>query len=131
MNKRANVIGALFLSGVTLFFIFMYATEYMNGLEIGLTDVMIFVLLLTSWFQFLTWGSDTKVQKDELGEKVSMISARLSYFILTGSLFLLWIIDRMIFIRKNEFGNQTLFAALCLALIIFPLIQFITARKYR
>lgn len=131
MNKKANILTAIFLVASTLFLLVMYVTDYMNGVGIGLTGVMVIVLLVMSWLQFLTWGSDTKVQKDELGEKIAMISARLSYFILTGSLFLLWIVDRIVFIRRNEFGNETLFAALCLAIVLFPVTQFFTARKYR
>ncbi|WP_404452149.1 hypothetical protein LG329_17620 [Virgibacillus necropolis] len=130
MKKNSNLISGIFLSLATLFLLSMYASEYINGLEIGITDVMIFVLLLTSWFQFFTWGSDKKVQKDELGKKVANNSAKLSYHILTGSLFIVWIIDRIVFVRKNEFGNVSLFIALCLATILFPIIQFFSARKY-
>lgn len=131
MNKKLNILTAIFLAASTLFLLVMYVTDYMNGVEIGLTGVMVIVLLVMSWLQFLTWGSDTKVQKDELGEKIAMISARLSYYTLTGILFLLWIIDRIVFVRRNEFGNETLFAALCLSIVLFPVIQFFTARKYR
>lgn len=57
----------------------MYVTDYMNGLKIGITDVVVFLLLLLSWIQFFTWGSDPKVQKDELGKTVSNTSAKLNY----------------------------------------------------
>ncbi|MDG5471442.1 hypothetical protein P6709_06760 [Jeotgalibacillus sp. ET6] len=130
MNKNTKLIGGTFLFLVTLFLITMYITDYMNGLKIGLTDVFVFVLLLASWFQFMTWGSDPKVQKDELGKNVSTTSAKLSYFILTGCLFILWIIDRVSFVSNNEFGNVPLFIALCFAVMLFPVIQFFLSRKY-
>lgn len=131
MKKRTKLISGLFLLVVTVFMVAMYVTTYMTGGKPGITDFMVFVLLLTSWFQFFTWGGDAKAQKDELGQRVSDTSAKLSYFILTGSLFVLWIIDRMVFVRKNEFGNVTLFVALCLAMLLYPVIQFILSRKYR
>lgn len=131
MKKSTKLISGIFLFSVTLFLVSMYITDYMNGFEIRITDVVVFVLLLSSWFQFFTWGSDTKVQKDELGKNISNTSAKLSYFILTGSLFILWVIDRITFVRKNEFGNVSLFIALCLAITIFPIIQFFVSRKYK
>lgn len=130
MNKGMKWVGGVFLFAVTLFLGTMYVTDYMNGMEIGITDVLVFLLLLSSWFQFFTWGPDPKVQKDELGKSVSNTSAKLSYFILTGSLFILWVIDRMTSADPGEFGNLYLFIALCFAVMLFPVTQFFVARKY-
>ncbi|WHY85908.1 hypothetical protein QNH39_25585 [Neobacillus novalis] len=131
MKKSTKLICGIFLFLVTLFLVTMYITDYMNGLKIGISDVVVFVLLLSSWLHFFTWGSDPKVQKDELGKNISNTSAKLSYFILTGSLFMLWVIDRITFVRKNEYGNVSLFIALCLAMMLFPIIQFFISRKYK
>lgn len=130
MEIRTKLISGLFLFLVTLFLVTMYITDYMNGYNTGITDVLIFVLILLSWLQFFTWG-DPKVQKDELGKSVSNTSAKLSYFILTGSIFVLWVIDRITFARENEFGNVSLFIALCFAVMLFPIIQFFISRKYK
>ncbi|WP_033542958.1 hypothetical protein [Planococcus sp. CAU13] len=130
MKKSMKLIGGMFLFVVTLFLVAMYVTDYMNGMEIGITDVLVFLLLLSSWFQFFTWGSDPKVQKDEMGKSIFNTSAKLSYFILTGSIFTLWVVDRMTSADTGEFGNLYLFIALCFAVMLFPIIQFFVARKY-
>ncbi|MGR9545493.1 hypothetical protein [Priestia megaterium] len=93
------------------FLITMYITDFKNGYSIGVTGVIGIVVVLTSIFQFATWGLDRKVQKDEMGKKVATISAKTSYHILTISLFVLWVADRIIFVRRNDFGNISLFAA--------------------
>jgi magnesium-transporting ATPase (P-type) len=109
----------------------MYITDFKNGYSIGVTGVIGIVVVLTSIFQFATWGFDRKVQKDEMGKKVATISAKTSYHILTISLFVLWVADRIIFVRRNDFGNISLFAAICLSLVIFPIVQFFSARQYK
>lgn len=130
MKKNMKLISGIFLFAVTLFLVVMYVTDYLNGLEIGITDVLVFLLLLSAWFQFFTWGSDPNVQKDEMGKSISNTSAKLSYFILTGSIFILWVADRMTSAHTGEFGNLYLFIALCFAVMLFPITQFFVARKY-
>lgn len=129
-DVKKKFLAGVFLGCVTLFLIAMYVTVYLNEVQFELTDVVVFVLLLTSWFHFFTWGADTKVLKDELGRVVSNKSASISYHVLTTALFVLWILDRILFVRKNEFGNEMLFVALCFALVIYPLIQLIVSKKY-
>ncbi|MBA4493352.1 hypothetical protein ACFO25_04165 [Paenactinomyces guangxiensis] len=130
-KNRSNIAIIIILGSISIFLAIMYIADFINGMSIEVSDIIVWVLLLTSWFQFLTWGSDNKIQKDEMGKQIAATSAKISYHILTGSLFLLWILDRIIFVRKNEFGNISLLAALCLAIVIFPVIQFFIARRYR
>lgn len=130
MKKNTKLISGFFLLTVTIFLSLMYITDYMNGMNIRITDVIVLLLILSTWFQFFTWGSDSKVQKDELGKSISSTSAKLSYFILTGSIFILWVIDRISFERTNEFGNISLFIALCFAVMLYPITQFFIAKKY-
>lgn len=130
MKKNTKLISGFFLLTVTIFLSSMYITDYMNGMNIRITDVIVLLLILSTWFQFFTWGSDSKVQKDELGKSISSTSAKLSYFILTGSIFILWVIDRISLERTNEFGNISLFIALCFAVMLYPITQFFIAKKY-
>ncbi|MFP7177030.1 hypothetical protein [Priestia filamentosa] len=130
-NRKNNIVGGVILAMLSLFLLTMYTTDFITGTKLNVNHVIGMVLVVVAWFQFITWGSDKKVQKDEMGKKIVTNSAKVSYYILTISLFLLWILDRMIFLRKNDFGNISLFAALCLALVVFPVVQFFSARRYK
>ncbi|KYG30793.1 hypothetical protein ACU3L3_14130 [Priestia endophytica] len=130
-NRKNNIVGGIILAMLSLFLLTMYTTDFITGTKLNVNHVIGMVLVVVAWFQFITWGSDKKVQKDEMGKKIATNSAKVSYYILTISLFLLWILDRMVFLRKNDFGNISLFAALCLALVVFPVVQFFSARRYK
>ncbi|WP_454844765.1 hypothetical protein [Priestia megaterium] len=99
--QRNYILGIVVLLSFAFFLITMYITDFKNGYSIGVTGVIGIVVVLTSIFQFATWGFDRKVQKDEMGKKVATISAKTSYHILTISLFVLWVADRIIFVRRN------------------------------
>ncbi|MDT0147540.1 hypothetical protein Q9R38_13550 [Priestia aryabhattai] len=130
-ERRNNVVGGIILGIITLGLLTLYITDFINDKKLNLNSILGIVLLLIAWLQFSTWGSDKKVQKDEMGKKIAAISAKTSYHILTIALFVLWVLDRIIFVRRNDFGNISLFAAICLSLIIFPIVQFFSARRYR
>ncbi|MDU9694070.1 hypothetical protein O0Q50_23080 [Priestia aryabhattai] len=126
-----NLLGYGFLTLVTLFAASMYITDYKNGLKIESSGVLGIVVLVMGWAQFITWGNNKKAQKDELGKKITTVSAKTSYHILNISLFILWMADYTVFDRENDFGNISLFVAVCLSMLVFPIVQLISARKYR
>ena len=77
---------------------------------------------------FFTWGTRKEVQKDEMGRQIiAKNSAYVSYYVVFYSLLILWVIDFFI-INKGE--NYTLFIALCLAYITYPIIQFILVKRH-
>ncbi|MBE2978646.1 hypothetical protein [Priestia megaterium] len=131
-NVKKNYVLATFILLSCAFVLFtIYITDFKDGVRLGVTGVIAIVGVITTLCQLATWGFDRKVQKDEMGKKIATMSAKRSYHILTISLFVLWILDRIIFLRKNDFGNISLFAAFCLALVIFPIVQFFSSRRYR
>ncbi|MDC7783978.1 hypothetical protein [Priestia megaterium] len=131
-NVRKNYVLATIILLSCAFVLFtIYITDFKDGVRLGVTGVIAIVGVITTLCQLATWGFDRKVQKDEMGKKIATMSAKRSYHILTISLFVLWILDRIIFLRKNDFGNISLFAAFCLALVIFPIVQFFSSRRYR
>src|SRR5690349_6182494 len=107
-GRRNNVVGGIILGIITLGLLTLYITDFINDKKLNLNSILGIVLLLIAWLQFSTWGSDKKVQKDEMGKKVAAISAKTSYHILTIALFILWVLDRIIFVRRNDFGNISL-----------------------
>ncbi|MFJ8071489.1 hypothetical protein ACIQZD_21475 [Peribacillus sp. NPDC096447] len=56
--------------------------------------------MLTTIFQLATWGFGRKVQKDQWVRKLpQQVQNKLSY--LNNFLFVLWILDRIIFLEKK------------------------------
>ena len=53
----------------------------------------------------------------------------ISYYILIICMFLIWIIDRIVFDRSNDYGNITLFFTLCFTMILYPLVGFIVSES--
>ncbi|MFC7439734.1 hypothetical protein [Laceyella putida] len=133
MHKRlsSSVIGGMVLGLISLVLIGLKVTDHLSGDPFEIADIMIFVLLFVAWMQLFTWGIDLKMQKDEMGKQIAYRSATISYNVAAIGLFVLWIIDRIVFMRKEDFGNVSLFAALCFVLVLNPLVQFFVARKYR
>ncbi|MEH7589488.1 hypothetical protein V7247_22260 [Priestia megaterium] len=129
--KKNYVLATIILLSCAFVVFTIYITDFKDGVRLGVTGVIAIVGVITTLCQLATWGFDRKVQKDEMGKKIATMSAKRSYHILTISLFVLWILDRIIFLRKNDFGNISLFAAFCLALVIFPIVQFFSSRRYR
>lgn len=105
--------------------------KYSSGEPVTTSDLISIPILLMSFMQLVTWGLDSKAQRDEMGQQISLKSAMISYYLLVIALFLLWIADRIVFVRKDDLGNMTLFFALCLSLVLHPIVEFFHARRYK
>ncbi|KPC69310.1 hypothetical protein [Laceyella sacchari] len=105
--------------------------EYLRGEPFDQGDVMTLVMLFVLALHLFTWGTDFKMANDEMGKQITHHSATISYHISVLGLFVFWIVDRIVFLRKGDFGNISLFAALCFVLVLHPLVQFFVARRYR
>jgi magnesium-transporting ATPase (P-type) len=105
--------------------------SYMNGESVSIAFIISAVLLIMLIIEGLTWDMEFKVQKDEMGKSIASQAAKISYYILIISMFIIWVVDRMIYMRSNDFGNFTLFLTLCFTMILYPLVAFIVSRKYR
>ena len=116
---------------ITSYLIGTSILNYLNGENVSITNIISSVFLIMIIIEGLTWDMDFKVQKDEMGKKIASQAAMISYYILIISMFLIWIIDRIVFMRANDFGNITLFFTLCFTMILYPLVAFIVSRKYR
>lgn len=128
-TKKLKVISGIILSIVTLVLLGLYLVDFVNDSEGRFTDIMMWFIIILAWFQFATWGNDSKAQKDEMGQEIRNKSGKISYYILTVFLFVFWIADNLINQKQGEFGNIFLFSTLCLAVLIFPISQFLVARK--
>ncbi|MBL4962912.1 DUF3796 domain-containing protein [Bacillus sp. PK3-037] len=125
--KRMELFSFLFLLIVTLYFggtLLSYMK--IEGATIGVTEWFLMISLLVAWGQFFTWRTRNEVKKDEMGKQIIKNSAHMSYNIVIITLFILWIID---FFFINNGKNYTLFIALCIAYITYPVIQFVLMKK--
>ncbi|MFP3729158.1 hypothetical protein U8V72_28660 [Priestia filamentosa] len=68
-NRKNNIVGGIILAMLSLFLLTMYTTDFITGTKLNVNHVIGMVLVVVAWFQFITWGSDKKVQKDEMGKR--------------------------------------------------------------
>jgi hypothetical protein len=128
--KKINKFIIILLGAVSLFILGDYVVEFIEKGRVSFSAVTVLLLLFFGWMEIFTWGHDKQAAKDEMGKQIAMKSAKISYYLVISGLFLLWIIDRIVFVRSNEFGNISLLIGLCLALMIHPIVQFFLTRKY-
>lgn len=127
MSKK-EVVGLILMLAVTLYFgATLVSYVKIENAEFGVSEILLIISIVVGWVQFFTWHARKDVKKDELGKKIIRDSAYLSHQIVFGSLFVLWIID-FFFINKGQ--NFTLFIALAISYITYPIVQFVHVKKY-
>lgn len=126
--RKIEVFSLLFLIIISLYFGGTLLSYFkIDGATFGVTEWFLLISLLVAWGQFFTWRTRNEVKKDEMGKQILKKSAQVSYNIVIITLFILWIID---FFFINNGKNYTLFMALCIAYITYPLIQFVLIKKH-
>lgn len=126
--KKSQLFSLIFLVLITLYFGGTLASySLIEGATYGVTEILLIIALVASWGQFFTWGTRAEVQKDEMGKEIIKRSAHMSYHIVFAALLVLWVVD-FFFLSKGE--NYTLFIALCIAYITYPIIQFVLVKRH-
>lgn len=128
-RKRYFSVGVMALIGLVLYVVLIWS-DLRSGQFLTKGNLLMLAILISGGFQLYTWRNDERAKKDERGRQIVQQSSVASYRILTLALFVLWFADRRMYHPDNEFGSPFLFAALCLALVLSPLLQLITSRKY-
>ena len=131
MKKTFFVQGWMFLCIAVILFLILTWSDLQTGDFLSKGNLLMLVILLGGGFQLFTWRNDERAKKDEMGKQISYRSSLLSYRMLTIVLFALWLIDRQLYNRTNEFGNEMLFTGFCISLVILPVFQFILSKRYR
>ena len=127
MRKR-DLVGLVFLIAITLYFggtLLSYLV--IDEATYGVTEFLLIIALVVAWGQFFTWGTRKEVQKDEMGKQIIRNSAYVSYYVVFFFLLILWVID-FFFINKGT--NYTLFIALCIPYITYPIVQFVLVKRH-
>jgi hypothetical protein len=126
--KGKEIAALVFLIAATLYFGGTFISYIkIDEASIGSAELLVIIALLVGWGQFITWGTRKEVQKDEMGRQIIKDSARVSYYVVLAALLLLWIIDFFL-VSKGE--NYTLFIALCIAYITYPIIQYMLVKRF-
>ncbi|WP_307893780.1 hypothetical protein [Bacillus swezeyi] len=117
-------IAALIVVGFTIYKIIV-------GKDVGFNEVMSMGALLMIFFSAITWGTkeeqDGILQEEELGQRITEKSSKVSYFLLTFFIFGAVVADQFI----NETINIFLLLLLGLSMITLPFIEFLVAKKYQ
>ena len=117
-------IATLIVMGFTIYKIFA-------GKDVGFNEIITIGALLMIFLSAITWGTkeakDGILQEEELGQRITEKSSKISYFLLKLFIFLAVVADRFI----NETINIFLLLLLGLSMITLPLIEFLVAKKYQ
>lgn len=128
---KTRKIGAIIIGTATLIVIGYSIFKIITGREVGFQEVITIGTLLMMFFSAITWGN--KEEKDgilideELGQRITEKSSKISYFILVFFILVAVAADELV----NGTINVFLLAILGLAMIILPLVEFLVAKRYQ
>ncbi|MGN7941003.1 hypothetical protein [Virgibacillus sp. 6R] len=124
-------IGSIIFGIATLIVVGFTIYKVISGKDVGFNEVITIGALLMMFFSTITWGTkeekDGILQEEELGQKITEKSSKVSYFLLTFFIFGAVVADKFI----NETINVFLLLLLGLSMITLPFIEFLVAKKYQ
>lgn len=128
MTRRT--IGAIIFGIATFIAIGYTIMKYVQGGEIGFNEISVIAILVMIFLSSVTWGKsqeDGITPEEELGQKITDKSSKISYYALT--LFILVIIGAEQIITGTT--NVSMLIILGLAMVTLPFVEFLVARKYQ
>lgn len=128
---KTRKIGAIIFGTATLIVIGYSIYKIITGKEVGFNEIVAIGMLLMMFFSAITWGNkeekDGILQEEELGQRITEKSSKISYFILLFFILVAVAADKLI----NGTINVFLLSILGLAMIILPFVEFLVAKKYQ
>lgn len=128
---KTRKIGAIIFGTATLIVIGYSIFKIITGREVGFQEVIVIGTLLMMFFSAITWGNreekDGILIDEELEQRITEISSKISYFILVFCILVAVAADELV----NGTINIFLLAILGLAMIILTLVEFLVAKKYQ
>lgn len=129
MNRRK--LGAIIFGILLLTAIGYTINQFLDGKNVGFTEIYIIALLAGALLSALTWGSkknqDGILQNEELGQSITEKSSKISYYILTLLIIIAMVIDHLV----NGITNIVLVSLLGLAVVLLPFVEYLVARRYQ
>lgn len=128
---RSKKIGAWIFSLALLIVIGFTLYRFSAGNEVGFNEVIAIAAILMGLLSSLTWGTkeeqDGILQEEELGQRVTEKSSKISYFVLTFFILIALAADHYI----NGTTNIFLLILMGLAMITLPFVEFLYIKKYK
>ncbi|MFD3449016.1 hypothetical protein ACFDTO_31085 [Microbacteriaceae bacterium 4G12] len=126
-RKIGSIVFGISTVVVIVFTIYKLAV----GKEVGFNEIVTIGMLLSMFLSSATWGTkaekDGILQEEELGQRITEKSSKISYFILILFIFGAVLADQIIHGTTNIF----LLLLLGLSMITLPFIEFLVAKKYQ
>ncbi|MCT1904661.1 hypothetical protein [Oceanobacillus sojae] len=124
-------IGAIIFGITTLIMIGYTIYRLLTGKNVGFNEIIGISIALMLFFSVAAWGNkkekDGIYQDDELGQKITEKSSKISYFILLFVILAAVAADQLV----NGMVNIFLLAALGLGIIILPVVEYVIVKKYQ
>ncbi|MDF1506928.1 hypothetical protein PZE06_01900 [Robertmurraya sp. DFI.2.37] len=128
---KTRKIGAVVIGTAILIVIGYTIFNITVGEVVGFQEVIVIGTLLMMFLSTITWGNkeekDGILIEEELGQRITEKSSKISYFILLFLILIAVAADEIV----NGSINVFLLAILGLALILLPLVEFFVAKKYQ
>jgi len=127
---KTRKIGAIIFGAAALIMIGYTIYKLLTGKDVGFNEITTISIALMLFLSVITWGNKREkegiYQDDELGQKITEKSSKISYFILLFVLLAAVAADQAV----NGTVNVFLLAALGLGIILLPIVEYLVARKY-
>ncbi|WP_368652687.1 hypothetical protein AB4Y30_13115 [Ornithinibacillus sp. 4-3] len=128
MSKKVEI--SLF-SIVTLILLANIIYKLTMGKEIEFYEIIAMGVFSMFLLYAITWGNKAEkngiLQDEELGRKITETASNISYTILYFVILAAILADKLV----NGTSNVFLLAVFIFALIIFPFVQYLVAKKYK
>ncbi|MGG2092359.1 hypothetical protein AB1283_06510 [Bacillus sp. S13(2024)] len=128
---RTRKIGSIIFGISTLIVIGFTIYKIIVGKDVGFNEVITIGCLVMMFFSSITWGTkeekDGILQEEELGQRITEKSSKVSYFILTFFILGAVVADKFL----NGTTNIFLLLLLGLSMITLPFIEFLVAKRYQ
>ncbi len=128
---KSRKIGAIIL-GISILIVLGFSIyKIVVGKDIGFNEIISLAALTMVFFSALTWGTkeekDGILQEEELGQRITEKSAKISYYLLVLFILIAVSADQMM----NGTTNIFLLLILGLAMITHPIVEYFYAKKYQ
>jgi hypothetical protein len=127
---RKKLVLYLWLA-VGVFFVIMAVYKWYAKMIFDGYAIFYISLIIAYLFNYLTWGNvDGPEGSDEMNEHIIRYSAKISYYVLIAILVVL-IIAANGLTTNVKAENMPLWLALCAAVFVMPVVEFLVSRRYR
>ena len=129
MNARK--LGAVLFGIIAIIMIGFTIYKVIVGEVIGFNEIVMISIVMMVYFSAFTWGTKDKkdgiLQEEELGQRITEKSAKISYYVLIIFILVAVTVDWFV----NETNNIFLLLILGIGMITLPFVEYLVAKKYQ